>query len=62
MQTQKLNNAQELASFLEKCDVLDIADHGAIRTIAVECEGQDVLVFADSKGKATVVYPFASFN
>ena len=62
MQTNSLNDAQELADFLEQSKILDITDHGATRMYTVEFDNQDLLVFADSTGCATVVYPPESFD
>jgi hypothetical protein len=62
MQTNNLNDAQELADFLEQCEILDDTQYGAIRMYVVTFDSQDLLVFADSTGKATVVYPPESFD
>ena len=62
MQATTLNDAQELADFLEQSEVLDITDHGVTRMYTVNFDSQDLLVFADSTGKATVVYPPESFD
>lgn len=62
MQTNNLNDAQELADFLDQSKILEITDHGAIRVYVVTFDNQDLLVFADSNGRATVVYPPESFD
>lgn len=62
MQVTTLNDAQELAAFLEQSEILDITDHGATRMYTVTFDDQDLLVFADSTGRATVVYPAESFD
>lgn len=62
MQINTLDNAQELAEFLGQSKILDITDHGATRLDTVTIDDQDLLVFADSDGKATVVYPAESFD
>ena len=62
MQINTLDNAQELADFLEQSEILDTTDHGATRMHTVTFDGQDLLVFADSGGMATVVYPAESFD
>lgn len=62
MQTNTLNDAQELADFLEQSEILDITDQGATHMYTVTFDDQDLLVFADSTGKATVVYPPESFD
>lgn len=62
MQTNTLNDAQELADFLEQCEILDIVDLGTIRKYIVEFDSQDLLVFADISGAAFVVYPPESFD
>ena len=62
MQVNTLNDAQELAEFLEQSEVWDITDHGATRMYSVTFDSQDLLVFSDSNGCATVVYPSESFD
>lgn len=62
MQTNSLNDAQELADFLEQSKILDITQLGGTRMYTVEFDSQDLLVFADSNGCATVVYPAESFD
>lgn len=62
MQVNTLNDAQELADFLEQATILDSTDHGATRMYTVTFNGLDLLVFADSAGKATVVYPPKSLD
>lgn len=62
MQVTTLDDAQELADFLEKSEILDTTDHGATRMYTVTFDDQDLLVFADSTGKAFVTYPPESFD
>lgn len=62
MQINTLDNAQELAEFLGQSKILDITDHGETRMYTVTFDDQDLLVFADSTGQATVVYPPESFD
>ncbi len=62
MQVNTLNDSQELADFLEQTRVLDITDHGQTRMYTLTFDDQDILVFADSGGKALVVYPPESLD
>lgn len=62
MQVTTLNDASELADFLEQSKILDTTQHGAVRMHTVEFDGQDLLVIADSNGAAFVVYPPESFD
>ena len=63
MQTNNLD-ISELADFLANPDtkILDVIDNGATRTHVAEFNGHDVLVFSDSSGNATVVYPCEAFD
>jgi hypothetical protein len=62
MQTNSHNDAQELADFLEQSEILEATQFGATRMYVVTFDSQDLLVFADSSGAATVVYPPESFD
>lgn len=62
MQVTTLENVPELADFLEQCEILDSTRHGTIRMYTVTFDSQDLLVFADSNGRAIVVYPPESFD
>ena len=62
MQINTLDNAQELAEFLGQSKILDVTDHGIARSYTGTYDDQGLLVFADSDGKATVVYPAESFD
>jgi len=63
VQVTTLNDAQELAAFLEQSEILDTVQRGATRMYTLEFDGQDLLVFADSgSGAAFVVYPPESFD
>jgi hypothetical protein len=62
MQVTTLNDAQELADFLEQSKILDTTDHQTGRMYVVEFDGQDVLVFPHSNGAAFVVYPPESLD
>lgn len=62
MQITHLNDAQELAGFLEQSTLLTHYDHGAMRVYVVEFAGQDLIAIADGEGRATVVYPPEAFD
>ena len=62
MQVTTLNDARELADFLEQSEILEATQYGATRMYVVTFDDQDLLVFADSGGTATVVYPAESFD
>lgn len=62
MQVNTLNDASELADFLEQSQILDTTQQGGMRMHTVTFDGQDLLVFADNSGAAFVVYPPESFD
>lgn len=62
MQINHLNDAQELADFLEESTILTFYSHGSMRVYVVEFAGQDLIAIADGEGRATVIYPPESFD
>lgn len=62
MQVIAHEGSQELADILDQSSILDITDHHGLRMYTIECNGQDVLMFADGSNNAFTVYPSASFD
>lgn len=62
MQVTTLDDAPELADFLEQSKILDTTNLDAGRMYTVEFDGQDLLVVAVSGGAAFVIYPPESFD
>lgn len=62
MQVNYLNDAQELADFIEQANVLTMIDHAGLRVIVAEFAGQDVLAIQGLSDGAIVVYGPEAFD
>lgn len=51
----------QFAATLAESEILEVIDHGPLRTYIAQHHGQDVLIF-EANGHASVVYPCASFD